>query len=96
MARKMTEWPSKCWPITKIMQSDGCGGKSNTTGAQFEYDRHESEGYLGNVGAYLAFAETPDVWVWLGAMVIFGSTVFVVRHEARASAHDASSPTKAG
>ena len=33
--------------------------------------------------AYFAFAEAPDVWSWLGAMVIFGSTVYVVRHEAR-------------
>ena len=26
MARKMTEWPSKRGPITKIMPSDGCKG----------------------------------------------------------------------
>ena len=26
MARKMTEWPSKRGPITKIMPSDGCIG----------------------------------------------------------------------
>ena len=46
--------------------------------------------------AYFAFAESPDGWVWLGAVVIFGSTVFVVRHEARAGAHDAAPSTKAG
>ncbi len=46
--------------------------------------------------AYFAFAGSPDGWVWLGAVVIFGSTVFVVRHEARASAPDAASPTKSG
>jgi hypothetical protein len=51
MARKMTEWASKCGLITKIMQSDGCGGKTITTVAQFEYDRHGFEGYLGNVGS---------------------------------------------
>ena len=50
MVENLGKWPSKCWPITKIMQSDGCGGKTITTGAQFEYVRHESEGYLGNVG----------------------------------------------
>ena len=33
--------------------------------------------------AYFAFAEAPDAWSWLGAMVIFGSTIYVVRHEAR-------------
>ena len=26
MARKMTEWPAKRGPITKIMPSDGCKG----------------------------------------------------------------------
>ena len=26
MARKVTEWPSKRGPITKIMPSDGCKG----------------------------------------------------------------------
>ncbi len=28
---------------------DGCRGKTITTAAQFEYDRHGFEGYLGNV-----------------------------------------------
>jgi len=45
--------------------------------------------------AYFVFAETPDAWTWLGASVIFGSTFFVVRHEARASARDAASLTAA-
>ena len=35
--------------------------------------------------AYLAFAQTPDTWTWLGALIIFGSTFFVVRHEARSA-----------
>lgn len=35
--------------------------------------------------AYFAFAESPDAWSWLGAVVIFGSTVYVVRHEARSA-----------
>ena len=39
--------------------------------------------------AYLAFSQSPDGWTWLGAGVIFGSTVYVVRHEARAGARDA-------
>ena len=46
--------------------------------------------------AYFAFAETPDVWSWLGAAVIFGSAVFVVRLEARASAREVTAPTAAG
>ena len=29
---------------------DGCEGKTITTAAQFEYDRHGFEDYLGNVG----------------------------------------------
>ncbi len=37
--------------MAKIRPSDGCGGKAITTAAQFEYDRHGFEGYLGNVGS---------------------------------------------
>ena len=36
--------------LTKIRLPDGCGGKTIITAAQFEYDRHGFEGYLGNVG----------------------------------------------
>ncbi len=36
--------------LTEIRLSDGCGGKTITTAAQFAYDRHGFEGYLGNVG----------------------------------------------
>ena len=32
MARKMTEWPSKRGPITKIMPSDGCIGDTVSLG----------------------------------------------------------------
>ncbi|MCH7910814.1 MAG: hypothetical protein IIB38_14515 [Candidatus Hydrogenedentes bacterium] len=37
-------------PTHKNKLPDGCGGKTITTAAQFEYDRHGFEGYLGNVG----------------------------------------------
>ncbi len=50
MVRKMTEWASEHGQITKIGLSDGCGEKTITTAAHFEYDRHGFEGYLGNVG----------------------------------------------
>ena len=36
--------------ITKIRLPDGCGGETITKAAQFGYDRHGFEGYLGNVG----------------------------------------------
>ena len=40
----------------KIRLSDGSGGETITTAAQFEYDRHEFGGYFGgyreNVGLY--------------------------------------------
>ncbi len=49
MAENMGKWPSGHGRLTKIRLSDGCGGKTNTTAAQFEYDRHGFEGYLGNV-----------------------------------------------
>ncbi len=35
------------------------------------------------VPAYLFFAEVPDLWTWLGAAVIFGSSALVTRAEAR-------------
>jgi hypothetical protein len=50
MAENMGKWPSGHGQLTKIKLSDGCGGKTITTAAQFEYDRHGFEGYLGNVG----------------------------------------------
>ena len=33
--------------------------------------------------AWLIFAEVPDRWTWMGAVVIFGSTTYVARREAR-------------
>lgn len=33
--------------------------------------------------AFFAFAQTPDGWTWLGAIVIFMSTVYITRREAR-------------
>lgn len=33
--------------------------------------------------AWLIFAEVPDRWTWIGAAVIFGSTTYVARREAR-------------
>ncbi len=50
MAENMEKWPSGHGQLTKIRLSDGCGGKTITTAAQFMYDRHGFEGYLGNVG----------------------------------------------
>jgi drug/metabolite transporter (DMT)-like permease len=33
--------------------------------------------------AWFAFAEAPDGWTWAGAAVIFGSTFYIMRREAR-------------
>lgn len=33
--------------------------------------------------AWFAFAQTPDGWTWAGAVVIFGSTVYIMQREAR-------------
>ena len=52
MAENMGKGPSGHGQLTKIRLSDGCGGKAITTVAQFEYDCHGFEGYLGNVGLY--------------------------------------------
>ncbi len=35
------------------------------------------------LGAYIAFAEAPVVWAWVGGAVIFASTYFIVRRETR-------------
>ena len=53
MAENMGKGPSGHGQLTKIRLSDGCGGKAITTAAQFEYDCHGFEGYLGNVGLEL-------------------------------------------
>jgi hypothetical protein len=54
MAENMGKWPSAHGQLTKIRLSDGCVGKTITTAAQFEYDRHGFEGYLGNVGYHMS------------------------------------------
>ena len=41
MARKMTEWPSKRGPITKIMPSDGCIGDTVPLAVGKWYEFHE-------------------------------------------------------
>ena len=50
MARKMTEWPSKRGPITKIMPSDGCIGDTVPLAVGKWNDFHEFGWYMGNVG----------------------------------------------
>jgi hypothetical protein len=54
MTENWAKWASEHGQITKIRLSDGCGGKTITTAAQFGYDRHGFEGYLGNVGYNLS------------------------------------------
>ena len=50
MAEFLGIWPSGHVQLTKVRLSDGCGGKTNTTAAQFAFDRYGFEGYLGNAG----------------------------------------------
>ncbi len=54
MARKMTEWPSKRGPITKIRPSDGCKVDTVPLAVGRSYNFYEFGGYLGNV-RYIAF-----------------------------------------
>jgi hypothetical protein len=58
MAENIGKWPSGHGQLTKIRHSDGCAGRSNSTAAQFEHDRHGFEGYLGNVGWSLSTEDT--------------------------------------
>ncbi len=50
MTRKMTEWPSKRGPITKIMPSDRCKRDTVPLAVDQWYDFHEFGCHLGNVG----------------------------------------------
>ena len=50
MAKNMGKGPSGHGQLTKISLSEGYGGKTITTAAQFGYDHHGFKGYLGNVG----------------------------------------------
>ena len=54
MARKMTEWPSKRGPITKIMPSDGCIGDTVPLAVGKWYEFHEFGWYMGNVGLLIS------------------------------------------
>lgn len=40
---------------------------------------------LVTLGAFVAFGEAPVLWAWIGAAVIFSSTYYIVRREARAA-----------
>ena len=53
MARKMTEWPSKRGPITKIMPSDGCIGDTVPLAVGKWYDFHEFGWYITNLDGIL-------------------------------------------
>ena len=44
MVRKMTEWPSKRGPITKIMLPDGVKGDTAPLALGLWYDFHEVRG----------------------------------------------------
>ncbi len=55
MARKMTEWPSKRGPITKIMPSDGCKGGAVPLAVGQWYNFHSVGCHLGNVGLKYRF-----------------------------------------
>ena len=63
MARKMTEWPSKRGPITKIMPSDGCIGDTVPLAVGKWYEFHEFGWHMGNVGEYMFNSPTVDYQV---------------------------------
>ena len=59
MARKMTEWPSKRGPITKIMPSDGCIGDTVPLAVGKWYEFHEFGWHMGNVGLLVWVLQLP-------------------------------------
>jgi drug/metabolite transporter (DMT)-like permease len=50
-----------------------------TIALPFDYARLPFAAVIG----FIAFAETPDVWTWLGAFVIAGATVYIAHRESR-------------
>lgn len=40
------------------------------------------------LGAFVFFAETPEIWAWVGGAVIFASTFYIVRRAARTTPAD--------
>jgi hypothetical protein len=72
MARKMTEWPSKRGPITKIMPSDGCKGDAVPLAVGQWYDFHKFECHPGNVGLVLDGLFAPLPMTTLVAEPFFG------------------------
>ena len=86
MARKMTEWPSKRGPITKIMPSDGCIGDTVPLAVGKWYDFHEFGWYMGNVGYSWSkeFLESGKRWLAADtARAATSSEVTDLRREAR-------------
>jgi drug/metabolite transporter (DMT)-like permease len=57
----------------------------------FEFARLPFAALLG----FLAFAELPDIWAWTGGAVIFSASIYMVRHEARATRRSAA-PSRRG
>ena len=45
--------------------------------------------------AFWAFAEVPDPWVWVGAAIIFGSSIYIARREAQLKARPEERPAAA-
>ena len=41
--------------------------------------------------SYLWFEEFPDVWTWMGSMIVFGSTFYITYRERQRNVDDASS-----
>ena len=84
MARKMTEWPSKRGPITKIMPSDGCIGDTVPLAVGKWYEFHEFGWYMGNVGLDLVrgdlghVAATSDLTDWARQGVLLLNTALTV------------------
>ena len=50
MVAKLTEWSSKCGPITKIIQSDGCKRDTVPVAVGQWHNFYEFGYNLGNVG----------------------------------------------
>jgi len=65
--------------ISHLCMTRSIGMSDLTAVLPYDFTRLPFAALIG----YLAFSQTPDVWTWLGAAVIFTSSIYIAHREAR-------------
>jgi drug/metabolite transporter (DMT)-like permease len=103
LALLVWQWPSLAlWPAIVAMGACGSFGHmcyirafalSDASAVMpYDYTRLMFAAVIG----YFAFAEVPDLWTWVGALIIAGSAIYIAHREALARHRRGSSPTEDG